>query len=154
VQEWSVTAPRIAPLVTLWQLQITASSGSAAGPRATGAPAPAGSTSCSGATGGTVPVSGRSTPYDSTSPTSTPPSRVPSAPTTSLRYTPARESEYSTSSAPSAVPCASPKLATSTPSSFSLVEVSAPVKPLCPPLGAAMARAAVSAISLPGATRP
>ncbi len=49
-------------LVTLWQEQITAWSGSADGPSATGAPTPAGSTSCSGATGGTLPVSGRSSP--------------------------------------------------------------------------------------------
>lgn len=57
-----VAQAAMAFLVTLWQEQITASSGSADGPSATGAPTPAGSTSCSGATGGTLPVSGRSRP--------------------------------------------------------------------------------------------
>ncbi len=93
VQLWSVTAPRIVPLVTLWQEQITASSGSADGPSAAGAPAPAGSTSDSGATGGTEPVNARSVPYASASPTRMPPSSVPSRPITSFLYRPARESE-------------------------------------------------------------
>ncbi len=80
----SVVCSQIAPLVTLWQEQMTASSGSEDGPRVTGPPAPAGRTSCSGATGRTVPVIGRSVPYWSASPTSTPPSSVPSWPITSF----------------------------------------------------------------------
>ncbi|CAM5728367.1 hypothetical protein STENM223S_01661 [Streptomyces tendae] len=93
VQECSVTAPRTVPLGTLWQEQITASSGSAAGPSWAGAPAPAGSTRDSGETGGTEPVKARRVPYASASPTRMPPSRVPSRPTTSFLYRPARESE-------------------------------------------------------------
>src|SRR6476620_6162963 len=55
VHSCSVTAARMVPLVTLWQLQITASSGSADGPSAAAGPAPDGSTNCPGGTGGTEP---------------------------------------------------------------------------------------------------
>lgn len=79
-----MTAPRIVPLVTLWQEQMTAESGSAEGPSATGAPAPAGRTSCSGAIGGTDPVKARRVPYASASPTRIPPSSSPPRPMTSF----------------------------------------------------------------------
>ncbi len=65
---------------------------------------------------------------------------------------PERESEYTTSSAPGVVAKASPKLATSTPSSLSLVERSAPVNGLL--TSPASCWATVMAISYPGATRP
>ncbi len=86
VQLCSVTALRTAPLVTLWQLQTTASSGSAELPSETGAPIPAGSTSDSAGTGSGMPVpaSGRSEEYDSASPTRMPPSSAPSGVTTSF----------------------------------------------------------------------
>lgn len=53
------------------------------------------------------------------------------------------------------MPCASPKEATSTPSSFSLVDMSAPVKDFSG-RSAPLARvsATATAISYPGATRP
>src|SRR6266508_3369148 len=55
------------------------------------------------------------------------------------------------SSAPSDAPNASPKLATSTPSSFSLVDESAPGNVAAPP---SRRSATTSAIAYPGATRP
>ena len=80
-----MTAPRIVPLVTLWQEQMTASSGSADGPSAAGAPAPGGQHQLTRARrGGTEPVSARSVPYASASPTRTPPSSSPSRPMTSF----------------------------------------------------------------------
>ena len=79
--------------MTLWQEQMIASSGSADGPSWTDSPAPAGSTSDSGETGGTEPVNAFSVPYASASPTRMPPSSVPSRPMTSFLYRPARESE-------------------------------------------------------------
>ncbi|CAM5300469.1 hypothetical protein SALBM135S_04668 [Streptomyces alboniger] len=88
----SVAQAWTSSLVTLWQLQTTAEPGSASGPSAAGAPAPAGGASCSAGTGGTVPVSGRSSPYASASPTRTPPSSSPPAPITSFLYVPERES--------------------------------------------------------------
>ena len=54
--------------------------------------------------------------------------RVPSSDRTSFLYTPATGSAYTISSAPSAAAKQSPTLATSTPSSLSFVDVSAPVK--------------------------
>src|SRR4029453_3929874 len=86
VQECSVTAERTWPLVTLWQLQTTASSGRAEEPSGTGGPAPAGGARDRGGTGSglRVPASGRSEEYASASPTRMPPSRAPSAVTTSF----------------------------------------------------------------------
>ncbi|SKV71847.1 Uncharacterised protein [Mycobacteroides abscessus subsp. abscessus] len=56
-----------------------------------------------------------------------------------------------TSRAPSAVACASPKLATSTPNSLSLVDRSAPGNCALPPSSRS---ATISAVVYPGATRP
>ncbi len=128
VQPLSLMAQVICPLVTAWQEHTCASSGSA---RST---PPAGATRDPGSAGSGLPTSGRRVAYWLASPTSTPPSRTcASSETTSLRYEPETGSLCTTSSAPGEAACASPKLATSTPRSLSLVEVSAPGKTAPPP---------------------
>jgi hypothetical protein len=63
-----------------------------------------------------------------------PPSRIfASSETTSFAYVPLDASLRTTSRAPGEVAIASPKLATSTPMSLSLVDMSAPGKSAAPP---------------------
>src|ERR1700674_2001616 len=122
-------APQIAPLLTALQEQICASSGSAPRPTsvAAGAISDAGSAGSERATGG-----GR-VPSAVGLPTRMPPNSVAaSSETTSFAYVPFVGSFSTTSSAPSVVAWASPKLATSTPSSLSLVDMSAPGKSAVP----------------------
>ena len=125
-----MTAPRIAPLVTLWQEQITASSGSADGPSATGPPAPGGQHQLLGRRPAAPSRStARSVPYASASPTRTPPSSVAVAadrPASCRR----RAGVGVDARRGSRRRCRARRRsdATSTPSSFSLVDRSAPVK--------------------------
>ena len=141
------------PLVTLLQEQICAESGSAPIPK-TAAPSPdcAGAIRASGSPGSSLPTMGRNTPYDDASPTRTPPSRVlASSESTSLAYVRLTASLMTTSRQFSVVPIASPKLATSTPSSFSLVDRSASGNSAAP---SSSRSATTSALVYPGPTRP
>src|SRR5436305_6591517 len=116
--------------------------------RALPSPAPAGASSASGGAGSGPPRVARNVGYALASPTSTPPSRVcASSESTSLAYTRVAGSVNVTSSGPSVTP----NDATSTPSSLSLVLVSAPGKVAAPPSSRS---ATTSAITYPGATSP
>src|SRR3954468_22708920 len=149
VQPPSVTAQRIVLALTPLQEQTTASSGSA--PRSAVARS-AGSSQDAGFSPSELPTMGRSAAYAEASPTSTPPrSSWASSDRTSFWYTPRTGSAWTTSSEPSPVPKASPKLATSTPSSFSLVDMSGSSNVAAP---ASSRSATTSAIVYPGATRP
>ncbi|CKT17314.1 Uncharacterised protein [Mycobacterium tuberculosis] len=141
------------PLVTLLHEQIWAESGSAPTPKAPApAPDPAGAISARGSPGSSAPTIGRSTPYDEASPTSTPPSSVvASSESTNLAYVRFTASLMTTSRQFSVAPIASPKLATSTPNSLSLVDRSASGNSADP---SSSRSATTSALVYPGPTRP
>ena len=111
--------------VTALQEQTCAASGSAPA----SAPPPAGASSASGGPGSGPPTLARSVGYALASPTSTPPSSVVRVVgEDQLRVDAGWPGRCNVTSSSPVVPCASPNEATSTPSSLSLVDVSAPGK--------------------------
>src|SRR5690242_4668599 len=128
-------ASRSPPLVTLLHEQICAAAGSDPTPSPVAPPSdPTGAISASGSPGNGSPTIGRSTPYADASPTRMPPSKVlASSDSTSLAYVWLTASLTTTSRQFGVLPIASPKLATSTPSSLSFVDMSASGNWAAPP---------------------